>query len=75
MFQEGQAVTCVDEKMGIIGSILKKDKVYHVKEFISSEECAALFKEDPAQFSQKGGRMELTELPGAYWFGDRFEVR
>ena len=75
MFQEGQAVECVDEKMEGIGPALTKGRKYTVKEFIPSDKCRTLFADNPAQWHNEGGRMELQEEPGCYWFGRRFEVR
>ena len=75
MFQECQTVECIDEKMGGIGSALTKGKKYTVKEFMPPEKCKTLFADSPAQWHNEGGRMELQEHVGCYWFGRRFEVR
>ena len=75
MFQEDQAVVCIDERMEGIGPALTKGRTYHIKEFISADRCKTLFPDDPAQWHNESGRMELKEEPGCYWFGRRFEVR
>ena len=73
MFQAGQYVICVDEKMGEIGPVFTKGRTYIVEEFIAPEDCARLFPNHPAKWEEEGGRMKVKENPG-YWFGRRFEV-
>ncbi len=75
MFQEGQVVACSDEKMDGIGPILVKNRTYTVREFIPAPHCNIRFKNEPARWHENGGRMEVKELPGCYWFGRRFTVR
>jgi len=75
MFQKGQSVVCVDEKMKGIVAILTRDKVYRIAEFISPEDCAETFADHPAQWHKEGGRVEVEEERGSYWFGRRFQVR
>ena len=77
MFHEGQSIVCIDEKMDGIGPALTKSMTYHVKEFVSPDKCKTLFRfrNNPAQWHKEGGRVELVEEPGCYWFGRRFEVR
>lgn len=74
MFQKGQTVVCVDHKMGGIGSILEKGKTYHIEEYVSPEECREIMKDNPAKFHENGGRVEVREYPGCYWYGMRFEA-
>ena len=84
MFHQGQAVICVDEKMEWIGSALikttkEKTVVYHIRNHWPANECENLFRDHPlarhANYHENGGRVELEEMPGCYWFGRRFQVR
>lgn len=73
MFQKEQAVVCVDAKMGGIGTILEKGKTYHVREYLSPEESGRSMPNNIQEWEKQGGRVEVREYPGCYWYGRRFE--
>lgn len=58
-----------------IGSVLEKDELYTVVEFVSSEECEKSFPNDSAEWHKNGGRVEVKEYPGCYWYGRRFKAQ
>lgn len=74
MFEVGQFVICMDEKMEEgFGPVLTKGRVYKVEKFVSPEDCARLFPDHPAEWEKNGGRMKVKEDKG-YWYGRRFEI-
>ena len=75
MFKKGQAVICVDNKMGNIGPYLNQGKTYHIKEFVPPEECESLPYNEICEWDKNGGRVELEEEPGLRWSGYRFELQ
>lgn len=80
MFKKGQTVRVIilddelaDGQHSPSMALLSKDKIYHVEEYNSVEECARLWPE--ADYWQKnGGRMILKEKPDCPFFGKRFEL-
>ncbi len=83
MFEKGQTVRCIDSKMEGIGPCLDQGKsyhrgaeerIYHIKEFISPEECQRLWPGNIYGWEKEGGRVEVVEEPGCHFFGRRFQA-
>lgn len=73
MFAKGQAVRPVfktkdDEQFFFF---LKNDRMYHVLEYNSVDECAQRWPEK-TWYQEHGGRVVIEEIPEGEWFGDRF---
>lgn len=75
MFPKGQEVKCIDAKMRGIGPGLEQGKVYHVEEHLSPEKCKKTMPGNIPEWEKEGGRVELKEHPGCYWFGRRFAAQ
>lgn len=75
MFSKNQTVVCVNKKMGGILPVLEVDYVYHIQEFIPPDECERRFLKHPAEWHKNGGRVEVKEYPGCYWYGKRFAAQ
>lgn len=72
MFAVGQGVKVIGGERELKFFYFDADKIYHVKEYNSPEECAGLFPNQP-WWQENGGRVVLEERPKLEWFGKRFK--
>jgi hypothetical protein len=74
MLYEGEDAICIDEDMGRIGPVLTKGRRYQVTSYIPPTDCKTEFPDHPSKWHENGGRVEVSGLPGCFWFGRRFNA-
>ena len=72
MFQRGQKIECIYNKE--VNVCLEKGKEYIVLEHTSPDKCVGELANHPAEWVKNGGRVEVDQFPGCYWYGRRFKT-